>query len=710
MTGSQAGNVKSRIARLTWILAAFGLSIGLAILVVVYHTLTHIREDRVRVEATQVRLSTAMGALRSEREGSFHQLRDHLANDHEHDAQSCRIPGELPALLGEASDAYNRFNAIAATKSDAMVPLQKSLAAFFELHDRIVKWKATTQQTRLAWARAWEDTQHAIHNALTESDRLSGRTRLQRLSLIRQYRAAPTDNVEKLAETIIKGFGDDAYITTMNTELADLAILCEHLRNEENVDILVSLKDNDMRQALGRLRMAVNGAPERSRVALLAQVRSIENALFGSDARDDSGHQTLIVGDDGFYSLHRELLNEIAEGRSLLRAVDRDLIACIEAERVLSDDVAELFASAAVRTEARMRTAGLDAVLLGGVLAAGFLILTVRIASSVRRVEQDLRASNARLIEALGREKDMSARLEETMDELSSAQRGLIESSHRAGMAEVATGVLHNVGNVLNSVNISASIAMDKVREMSSSKLAKAVALMEEHKSDLATFISEDDRGSQLPGYFAAISSCLANEQDDLLNELDALATNIDHIKTIVGMQQSHAGVAGVAQTTTLGEMIDDVLRLEIASFVRHNIRIVREYDANVQVSIQKQKVFQILINLVVNAKQAMRDSGEKGEHVLIVRAACADDGTLRFEFRDTGPGIAPENLTKIFSHGFTTKRDGHGFGLHHAALSATEMGGNLTVESDGLGQGAAFILTLPVEKGAHKERVAQQY
>jgi signal transduction histidine kinase len=66
---------------------------------------------------------------------------------------------------------------------------------------------------------------------------------------------------------------------------------------------------------------------------------------------------------------------------------------------------------------------------------------------------------------------------------------------------------------------------------------------------------------------------------------------------------------------------------------------------------------------------------------------------------RDNGIGIPPENLIKIFNHGFTTKRDGHGFGLHSGANAAKEMGGSLTAESNGPGLGATFTLELPVAK-----------
>jgi signal transduction histidine kinase len=68
---------------------------------------------------------------------------------------------------------------------------------------------------------------------------------------------------------------------------------------------------------------------------------------------------------------------------------------------------------------------------------------------------------------------------------------------------------------------------------------------------------------------------------------------------------------------------------------------------------------------------------------------------------RDNGVGILPENLTRIFGHGFTTKKDGHGFGLHSGALAAKQMNGALSVQSAGPGKGAAFTLELPIAPSA---------
>ncbi len=111
-------------------------------------------------------------------------------------------------------------------------------------------------------------------------------------------------------------------------------------------------------------------------------------------------------------------------------------------------------------------------------------------------------------------------------------------------------------------------------------------------------------------------------------------------------------------------------------------------------ITVEKHKVLQILVNLMRNAKFACSESGLPDRQMTLRVSRDAD--IVKISVSDNGVGIAPENLTRIFSHGFTTRKDGHGFGLHSGALAATEMGGRLSVQSDGLGLGAAFTLELP--------------
>jgi PAS domain S-box-containing protein len=298
--------------------------------------------------------------------------------------------------------------------------------------------------------------------------------------------------------------------------------------------------------------------------------------------------------------------------------------------------------------------------------------------------------------EDISRRKKIEAELEQTHNEL-------IKASRFAGMAEVATGVLHNVGNVLNSVNVSASLVDDDLKKSKMANLARVVALIREHSADLGTYLTVDPKGKQLPGYLAQLSDHLAGEQEAIVKEMHELRSNIEHIKEIVAMQQSYAKLSGVTELLNVTDLVEDTLRMNAGALVRHEVKVIREFDSQLpEISTDRHRVLQILVNLVRNAKYACFESGRTDKQ-LIVRVTNGDD-RVRIAVTDNGVGIAPENLTRIFAHGFTTKKDGHGFGLHSGALAAKEMGGSLGVHSDGVGCGATFTLELPLQspKVAH--------
>ncbi|MEW6307138.1 MAG: PAS domain S-box protein [Verrucomicrobiota bacterium] len=282
-------------------------------------------------------------------------------------------------------------------------------------------------------------------------------------------------------------------------------------------------------------------------------------------------------------------------------------------------------------------------------------------------------------------------------EKLTEAHREMVTLSRAAGMAEVATGVLHNVGNVLNSVNVSTSLVADTVRKSKVNSLAKAMKLFQDHRAELGHYLTNDEKGRQLPGYLQKLSEHLADEQAAILKELAGLAKNIDHIKDIVSMQQSYAKVSGVVEIMPVAELVEDALRMNAAALARHDVRVVREFDAVPPLPVDKHKVLQILVNLIRNAKYACDEAG-RDEKQLTVRIAGNGNGCVKIVVSDNGVGIPPENLTRIFSHGFTTRKEGHGFGLHSGALAAREMGGSLSVHSDGPGLGASFTLELPAK------------
>jgi PAS domain S-box-containing protein len=281
-------------------------------------------------------------------------------------------------------------------------------------------------------------------------------------------------------------------------------------------------------------------------------------------------------------------------------------------------------------------------------------------------------------------------------EELERVHKQLLDASRQAGMAEVATNVLHNVGNVLNSVNVSASIVSERIRKSKCTGLARVATLLSQHASDMTTFMTSS-HGKHLPVYLQELAAELIAERDAASTELAELRGNVEHIKEIVAMQQSYARRAGVTDMIDIRTLVEDSLRMNEGAFSRHGVTLVRDFQEVPEITVDKHKVLQILVNVIRNAKYACDESSSADKRVTVrVRA---DPETMQVAVIDTGVGIPPENLERIFSHGFTTRKDGHGFGLHSCALAAKELGGSLQGESPGPGQGATFTLTLPLTR-----------
>ncbi len=280
------------------------------------------------------------------------------------------------------------------------------------------------------------------------------------------------------------------------------------------------------------------------------------------------------------------------------------------------------------------------------------------------------------------------------LDRLSEAQARLILASRQAGMAEVATGILHNVGNTLNSVNISTTRIGDFLQRLRIEKFAQAAELLRQQGAQLPEFFKDDPRGRALPGYLQQLAENMVMNEQTLTEETQSLAKQIDHVKAVIAWQQSHASGSSLTENLNPVELMEDALQINHHAYERHSIQVVRQYENPPLITADRHKVLQILINLLTNAKHALAASPAKR---VVLRLHPAGIDRVRFEISDTGVGIPPANLERIFSLGFTTRPDGHGFGLHSGANAAKEMHGRLFATSAGTGQGATFILELPI-------------
>ncbi|SFA99486.1 Histidine kinase-, DNA gyrase B-, and HSP90-like ATPase [Pseudomonas sp. NFIX10] len=314
-------------------------------------------------------------------------------------------------------------------------------------------------------------------------------------------------------------------------------------------------------------------------------------------------------------------------------------------------------------------------------------IRLIRSFAEINRVNSALQTAND----------ELEQRVEERTRQLKDTQSELMDTARQAGMAEIATNVLHNVGNVLNSVNISADLVSRKLRSSKALGLGKAMQLINEHTDDLGHFLTEDAKGKLLPGYLNQLVEAIASEQQSLTDELAQLSKSVDHIKDIVSTQQSYAGASSLLEPLVVSELLEDALRMNSGALTRHHVTVIKEYGDVPRIMGDKHRLLLILINLISNAKYAMAGVSNDARN-LTLKAAVVDGQTLQISVKDEGEGIPEENMTRIFAHGFTTRKEGHGFGLHSCALAAIEMNGHLTAHSEGPGKGATFQLQVPLK------------
>jgi PAS domain S-box-containing protein len=275
---------------------------------------------------------------------------------------------------------------------------------------------------------------------------------------------------------------------------------------------------------------------------------------------------------------------------------------------------------------------------------------------------------------------------------------GLIEVSRLGGMAEVAAEVLHNVGNVLNSVNVSASLLVDNVKGTRAARMAGVVALMREHRADLGAYLTDHSAGRHIPQLLEDLSAEWEAQQGLFAKELGELRGNVDLIKQIIASQQSRANAAEIVEPAGVDELVEEALTVQQGVLSQQHVSVVRDFTPLAPILVGRRKAVQILVSLLRNARQACKVL-ETDRRITIRISPAGNNAAISVS--DNGAGIAAENLVRIFAPAFSTRPEAGGYGLHRAALAAAEMGGTLHVHSDGLGRGATFRLELPMQHAA---------
>lgn len=327
---------------------------------------------------------------------------------------------------------------------------------------------------------------------------------------------------------------------------------------------------------------------------------------------------------------------------------------------------------------------------VGGLIYAGYNY-------RLRRIKKQNRILATKVFERTAELNQRNDELVSVLEDLRKTRNELAENAHKAGMADIATGVVHNIGNVLNSIGTSNTITGELLNKSKFNGLFKANKMLLENSDQLDEFLKNDPRGKKLIEYYRKLDTALKDELELLKQHHQRMDKKVQLINNVINAQQNYASINLNKETLQLNHILEDTLTIFSTSLDRHGIKLRKEIKATDLVEVQKTKLVHVILNVLKNAKEAMQDAGVK-EPVIDIKLNQVSDQVI-LKIRDNGPGIKPENLGKIFNQGFTTKKTGHGFGMHSSANYMKEMGAVIKVQNAANGSGAEFILVFKKAK-----------
>ncbi|TVQ01362.1 MAG: GHKL domain-containing protein [Balneolaceae bacterium] len=329
------------------------------------------------------------------------------------------------------------------------------------------------------------------------------------------------------------------------------------------------------------------------------------------------------------------------------------------------------------------------------ILIIGFCITTI-FSLRVRRIREHNRELEMQVADRTDELRIKNQDLIQALNELEAIKDELVEKAHLAGMAEIASGVLHNVGNILNSVNTSSALIRNSIHQSKIEGIFKANELLRQHIDQIEQFINENPKGKELMNYYLMLEDPLKKEREEILSQTDRLEDKINLIKEVISAQQTYAGASMKTSQTSLDEMIEKSLSLQAGSIERHGLIVKKNLKATSPIMAHRSKLIHVLVNIFKNAKEAMAELPPEEKKLFI--KTWQDHESVYLSIADNGPGLKQESLKKIFSQGFTTKKNGHGFGLHSSANYIAEMGGSIQASNSDNGKGAVFIIKFPLK------------
>lgn len=280
---------------------------------------------------------------------------------------------------------------------------------------------------------------------------------------------------------------------------------------------------------------------------------------------------------------------------------------------------------------------------------------------------------------------------------LKQAQQKLLESAHQSGKAEIATDILHNVGNALNSLNISSIVLRERLENSRLDFMEKVVELC---RTDPTLVLgSEDDpRGTVLIKALEKLLHNLKRTHHQALSETENLQKHLLIISGFIRDQENYTATESMSEPVDVRALVDQVLGA--LNLHKGDTFIHCPIDPDYQLLLPRPKILQVLRVILRNAHEAMKGQVDRE---ITVTMNVSDVCTV--EIRDNGEGISPENLNRIFQPGFSTKVGGSGFGIHYCANVMKSLDGSIEITSDGPGKGCCVSLHLPKSLVIKKHR-----
>lgn len=288
--------------------------------------------------------------------------------------------------------------------------------------------------------------------------------------------------------------------------------------------------------------------------------------------------------------------------------------------------------------------------------------------------------------------------LDQIKRELVLVNQELAENARLSGMAEIASGVLHNIANALNSAGTSVDIMGKLFREPTSTRVInRIVDLLRDHQDHLGHFLTHDERGRKLPNALVTLSDLLEKNRHVFRGEFDTFRQQMHHIEEIVRDQKDRGWAQRSQEIVDVNLLIKNALHMNARRLERLDVDVTMGLSPVPLTSLNPSDFLQVVGNLIKNACDAIEDTPANRARRLEIRTLLAPDGHIHLHVADSGPGIDEAHVAHLFQYGFTTKKEGHGFGLHYSARLVEQMNGIISVKNGAPDMGAIFTVSIPV-------------